>query len=838
MVETHSYGAWPSPVGAETVASATVDLGGLEVVDGAVYWLERRPSEGGRGVIVRAPAADAGGTTADARGATDATSGEAADGSPASDVSRTDVTPTDVTPADVDVRTLVHEYGGGDFTVGDGTLYFARFGDQRLCRLPLDDASGNTDGDESGDGEPPTAEPEPITPPPETEHGLRYADFELTPDGERLYAVRQRHEPTSETGRRGAADTEASDDSPEAADAEASGDPTEEPVNELVVLPTDGSEPPTVVARGHDFYSFPRLSPDGEWLAFTSWDHPRMPWDGTALSVARVADDGTLTDQRVVLGGPNESVFQPSWDADGRLYAVSDRTGWWNLYRTTDPVAVTEGDESTAPDDGAASGDEARSGDEAGSGDGAESGDGAGSGEGWLTPIGDEALERPGSADPSTPAPTGWESVRTESASYGTPQWVFGLSTYAHLADGQIAVLRTTGGRQELGRLDPETGAFEAADLPYETYSYPHLETDGETLAFHAGGPQTPQGVVRWTPELGDSSTPDPGDSSAPDIGDSSTLSASARDDTLEELRASAQFPFAESYLPEPIHFSYPTGPDGTATAYAYYYPPTNPDVTAPDDDQPPLVVTVHGGPTGRVFPTAEAKRAYFTSRGFAVVDVNYRGSTGYGRAYRDALDGEWGVRDTLDCVAVARYLGHWGVVDPSQTAIRGGSAGGYATLAALAFHDEFDAGASYFGVADLRALAEHTHKFESRYLDGLVGPLPDAADTYDARSPVTHAAEIDAPTLVLQGGEDRVVPPEQATSMVESLVETATPYVYVEFPEERHGFRDADSRETAVETELGFYAAAFAFDRDDVTIPTLDRGEFRRRHPTVTDEE
>ncbi|MES3160158.1 MAG: S9 family peptidase, partial [Halorubrum sp.] len=217
----------------------------------------------------------------------------------------------------------------------------------------------------------------------------------------------------------------------------------------------------------------------------------------------------------------------------------------------------------------------------------------------------------------------------------------------------------------------------------------------------------------------------------------------------------------------------------------------------------------------------------FLTTRGIAVLDVNYRGSTGYGRAYRDALNGEWGVRDTLDCVNAARHAAAEGLADPDRLAISGGSAGGYAVLSALAFHDTFDAGASYYGVADLAALAAETHKFESRYLDGLVGPLPEAEDTYRERSPVYHAEGITAPLLLLQGGKDEVVPPAQAEAMIDALVENRTPYAYVEFPEERHGFRDADNIARAHEAEFGFYGDAFGFEpAGDITGVELLVGE------------
>ncbi|QKY21530.1 S9 family peptidase [Halolamina sp. CBA1230] len=654
MSET-PYGEWESPVSAADVAADTLRFGPVSVDDGSVYWLERRPDEEGRGVVVRADA-----------GAPDE--------------------PVEVTPEDVDVRTLVHEYGGGDFAVQDGTVFYAAFGDQRLYRL---DAGGE--------------EPTPITPEPEREHGLRYADVEVGPDGDRLYAVRERHE----------------------------GDDAEDVSNELVTLPADGGEAPEVVASGHDFYSFPRLDPEGERLAWTTWDHPRMPWDGTELHVADVAEDGSLRDERVVLGGPAESVFQPGWSPDGQLHAVSDRTGWWNLYE----------------------------------------------------------VDADGEENPRNRTP--------EDAEFGVPQWSFGSATYAFLDDGRVAVLRNSDGEWSLCLLDSDDERSET-DLPFSAYPHARIATDGGTLAFVGGGPEMPATVARWAPG----------------------------DDEPTALRQSFSLDLSEGMVSEPAHVDVPTR-DGETT-HAYYYPPTNADERAPAGEDPPLVTMVHGGPTSQTLPVANLAIQFFTTRGFAVADVNYRGSTGYGRAYRDALQGEWGVLDTADCVDTAEYLAETGRADPDRLAITGGSAGGYAVLCALAFHDTFDAGASHYGVADLEALATGTHKFESRYLDGLVGPLPEAKETYEERSPAFHAESIDAPLLLLQGGEDRVVPQEQAEDMVDALVETETPYAYALFPEERHGFRTAEASRRALELELAFYGETFGFTPAD-EIPEIKLHEGQR---------
>jgi dipeptidyl aminopeptidase/acylaminoacyl peptidase len=251
----------------------------------------------------------------------------------------------------------------------------------------------------------------------------------------------------------------------------------------------------------------------------------------------------------------------------------------------------------------------------------------------------------------------------------------------------------------------------------------------------------------------------------------------------------------------------------GGRTAHALYYPPTNPQHEGPDGERPPLLVEIHGGPTAAARSRLQLGVQFWTSRGFAVVDVNYGGSIGYGRPYRELLRGQWGVVDVEDCVAAARYLADRGDVDPERLAIRGGSAGGFTTLAALAFHDTFAAGVNMFGVADLAVMAQETHKFESRYLDGLVGPWPEAEATYRERSPLFHADRIDRPLLVLQGLEDEVVPPNQSELIVDALRANAVPVAYLAFEGEQHGFRQAETIIRAAEAELSFYGQVFGFE-------------------------
>jgi dipeptidyl aminopeptidase/acylaminoacyl peptidase len=576
---------------------------------------------------------------------------------------------TELTPAPYYVRTRVHEYGGGAYVVDHGTVFFSNFADQRLYRQDPGEA------------------PRPITPEPGVAAGTRYADAEITADGRWLICVRERH--TSAEG-------------PDA-------------INELAVLATDGSHEPRTIARGHDFYSNPRISPDGRSLAWLSWDHPRMPWDGTELWLADLSSDGTLSNQHQVVGGLEESIFQPEWSQDGVLHFVSDRTGWWNLYRT----------------------------------------------EGGNV-----------------------EALAPRAAEFGTPQWNFGMRTYAFLADGRIACIMSQDGFDHLVYVRPGDASPQVADLPYTAYGR-SIRSSGNDVVFVAASPTEAPAVIRL---------------------DTSADQRQVLGRSLDE----ADVP-AAGYVSRPRPISFPTE-NGQATAYAIYYPPTNADFDGAPGDLPPLIVESHGGPTAMTLAQLDLGIQYWTSRGFGVVDVNYGGSSGYGRAYRERLRGQWGIVDTEDCINAARYLAGQGAVDGRRLAIRGGSAGGYTTLCALVFHDDFAAGASYFGVADCEALAKDTHKFESRYLDGLIGPYPEARDVYYARSPIHFADRLSCPVILFQGLEDRVVPPAQAEEMVAALRAKDLPVAYLAFEGEQHGFRKAATIQRTLEAEWYFYSRVFKF--------------------------
>jgi dipeptidyl aminopeptidase/acylaminoacyl peptidase len=621
-------GSWPTPVTSELVVRAAARLGEVVVDRHDVWWSESRPTEGGRSVIVR----------------------RSADGSV-----------TDVLPAPWNARTRVHEYGGGAWTVSDGTLWFTEFSDQRLYRL---DAGSET--------------PVAVTPEPQVAAGVRHADLRVV--GGALLAVRETH---------------------------AEGDRPADVVNELVRVGSDGTE---VLVSGPDFVSDARLSFDGTALAWLQWNHPDMPWDAAQL-VVRVAD-GTET---VVAGGPGESVVQPTWDPDGSLWFFCDRTDFWSLYR-------------------------------------------------W----------RPGG-----PA----ELALDVGSDIAGPQWAFGQSRFALLADGRIAFAYGRDGSDRLAVLESD-GSVRELDLPFGVFRY--LTAQGTSVVCVAGSPSSEPVVLRV------------------DV-----------DGEPEILRPARDLRLDPAWFSRPEHVTFPTPDDGTgiAVAHALVYPPTNPQATAADGDLPPLLVVVHGGPTAAATPVLNLDVQYWTSRGFCVADVDYRGSTGYGRRYRDALQGRWGVVDLDDVVACARYLAGSGRVDPARMAIRGGSAGGYTTLAALAMRPGvFTAGASHYGVADLAALAAETHKFESRYLDGLVAPWPSGADVYAERSPINHVDGLDTPLAVFQGDEDEIVPPDQAEVIVAALRKKGVPHAYLLFPGEQHGFRKAENIRAALDGELSFYGQVWGF--------------------------
>jgi dipeptidyl aminopeptidase/acylaminoacyl peptidase len=366
-------------------------------------------------------------------------------------------------------------------------------------------------------------------------------------------------------------------------------------------------------------------------------------------------------------------------------------------------------------------------------------------------------------------------------AEFAGPHWVFGMRSYDFVDAHRILCAYREPGGDRLGLLDTETGAVEDVRIPMTDVV--GLATEGGMAGIVAAGRTSPAAV--YTLDCGTGA--------------------------LECLRSSLDGAWDDRWGAEPEAIEFPT--EAGLTAHAFFYPPRHPEVEGPRQSRPPLLVKSHGGPTSQATAGLDLRIQYWTSRGFAVVDVNYGGSTGYGRAYRERLAGSWGIVDVLDCVNASRWLASEGRVDEGRLAISGGSAGGFTTLCALTFHDHFGAGASHYGVGDLEALARDTHKFESRYLDKLIGPYPEASDLYRARSPVHHTEQLNCPVVFFQGLEDRVVPPSQAEAMVAALARRALPHAYVTFEGEQHGFRRAENIATALDGELYFYSRVFGFE-------------------------
>jgi dipeptidyl aminopeptidase/acylaminoacyl peptidase len=378
-------------------------------------------------------------------------------------------------------------------------------------------------------------------------------------------------------------------------------------------------------------------------------------------------------------------------------------------------------------------------------------------------------------------------------AEFGRPQWVFGLSTWSFVDEHALLCAVGEGGRSALCRLDLRNGTLADLGLPFDAYDGVRVENGRAALI--AASPTR-----------------------APAVG---TLDlASVRFEPLRES-LSLELDTRLVSVPEAVTFS----TDDADTAHGFLYRPTNPERSAPPGERPPLLVKGHGGPTGAATSALQLGIQYWTSRGFAVMDVNYRGSTGFGRAYRDRLRESWGVVDVADCVNAARFAGSEGAADPARLAISGGSAGGYTVLCALTFHDVFAAGASHYGIGDLEALARDTHKFEARYLERLVGPYPERRDLYVERSPIHFTERLSCPVIFFQGLEDRVVPPNQAEAMVEALAGRGIPHAYVSFEGEGHGFRRAENQRTALEGELYFYARVFGFEVDVAPNQVVIRG-------------
>ncbi|MFI6938443.1 prolyl oligopeptidase family serine peptidase [Streptomyces sp. NPDC050418] len=601
------------------------------------------------------------------------------------------------------VRTRVIEYGGRPWAAvqrATGPLVvFSDFADQRLYAYEPDR---------------PGAQPVPLTPVSTVGGGLRWAEPQILAERGEVWCVLE----------------------------EFTGEGPQEVRRVAAAVPLDGSAAHDRAAvrelsdGRHRFITTPRVAPDGGQVAWIGWDHPRMPWDGTELTVADIAPDGTFTGARVVAGGLEESIAQAEWAHDGTLVFASDRSGWWNLYRCR-----------------------------------------VGAGAGALAGAGPEGTPAVGGG-PEASRPLAVALCPREEEFAG-PLWKLGQQWFVPLENGTVAVVHGVGATA-LGILDPETTDVVDVAGPWTEWS-PTLAAHGSRVVGIAASPRSAAEVVELDIRTG-----------------RARVIGAAHDDPVDPV-----------YYPEPQirTFSGPLGRD----IHAHIYPPHNPGHRGPDDTLPPYVVWAHGGPTGHAPLVLDLEIAYFTSRGIGVAEVNYGGSTGYGRAYRERLREQWGVVDVEDCAAVARALAEEGTADPARLAIRGGSAGGWTTAASLATTDVYACGTIIYPVLDLEGWAtDETHDFESHYLESLVGPFAEVPGRYAERSPTSQAEHVTAPFLLLQGLDDVICPPSQAERFLTRMAGRRIPHAYIAFEGEGHGFRRADTMIRALEAELSLYAQVF----------------------------
>jgi dipeptidyl aminopeptidase/acylaminoacyl peptidase len=631
-----TFGSWKSPITSDLIVSKTIGIEAIAIDNQNIYWLEKRPQEKGRNVIV--------GHFHD-RGI------------------------KNVTPTSLSVRSKINEYGGGAYTVSQNTVYFSNYADGRIYQQLFNQP------------------PQPLT----NKLYQRYADIVVDHFRNRLICVCEDHQ-----------------------------EQNSEPKNSLIAINLTTGKIATLI-NGHDFYSSPRLSPDGKQLAWLSWNHPHMPWDSTYLWLAEFNNDGTIGTAKLVAGGETESICEPKWHSDGKLYFSSDRTNWWNLYQRNQDGSV--------------------------------------------------------------------RILHQMAAEFAYPHWVFGLSTYGFAGSDRLVCTYSANGSWHLGLIELTTKQFTEIKTRYTNISDLQASESG-FVVFVGGTPTETTAVIKI------------------DL-----------DTKIEQiLKRTGDLTIDPDYLALPEAIAFPT--TDNLTAYAWYYPPTNKDYAATSTELPPLIVKSHGGPTAAASVDLNLRIQYWTSRGFGYLDVNYGGSIGYGRQYRQRLDGKWGIVDVEDCVNGAKYLVDRGRVDGDRLVMTGSSAGGYTTLVALIFGNTFKAGASYYGVSDLEILTKDTHKFESHYLDRLVGKYPEAKAIYQKRSPIHHAEQLNCPVIFFQGLKDTVVPPNQTEMMFDAIKDKGLPVAYVAFEQEAHGFRISDNIKKALDSEFYFYSQILGFQPAEFIEP------------------
>ncbi len=698
-----NYGSWKSPITSDMIVEGTRTFKDIVIDEenGDIYWVESRPEEQGRYVIVRYK-----------------------------DSSQFE----EITPPGFSARTMVYEYGGGAMAVSDGKVYFSNFSginnfnDQRLFKK------------ETG------LKPKPLT----TQLKMQYADGVIDSTNNRLICIGEDHSRLQE----GYA------------------------LNEIISIDLDGTKEQEVLVSApskspeefqRNFYSSPCLNPSGNKLAWLAWNFGCMPWDSNELWIADLNNEGSITNRRKIAGDTSKrqegvSIFQPQWASDGILYFVSDRDlsnesdtdydGWWNLY-------------CFSPHDQ------------------------------QITQV----LNNP-------PA----------DAEFGVPQWYLGMSTYGFISATEIIAAYNQEGIWKLGHIDISSKTLTPLALEFDVSDSSHKEVTlieyvriyenqgNATVVFTAGGPyQTPSIVsFQYIPSTTIYKL---------------TVLRKGMDRDIVQKSLSVQN--LSDYISKSTSIEYSTtGID--EISHAFFYPPTNPDYEPSQEEKPPLLIIAHGGPTASTTTALNMTIQYFTSRGFAVADVNYRGSSGYGRKYRLSLYKNFGILDRDDCVKCAEYLAQPELttsIDKNRIVARGGSAGGYLTLVLATYTTLLEAGASYYGISDLRTLAEKTHKFESTYAFALVTDQNNPVKEFEMRSPIYNIELLDCPMIFFQGLDDKIVPPDQTEKMVNALKEKGQPVEVEIFPGEGHGFKEAENIKKALEAELNFYSQILEFELADDSI-------------------
>jgi dipeptidyl aminopeptidase/acylaminoacyl peptidase len=612
-------GSYKSPISAEMVAESSKSVRQILVSRDDIYLVESRPSEKGRSLLVNLQTSE------------------------------------EITPNQINIRTLVHEYGGKCATFHDDVFYVSNFEDQNIYKIDKEKKA------------------KAIT----FEKNKRFADFVCHPNGKWLYSVMESHESAK--------------------------------VKNCLVKIDIATGSIEEMNTSHDFYASPRISPDGKRLCYIFWDHPNMPWDQTELWVYDLNENGDGESEKKISGLPSESLLEPSFSPSGKLFFISDRNGFWNLYNEDN------------------------------------------------------------------------ECIYEHSADFSSPLWLLGIKSYTfveQLEKKLIAAIYTEKAIDSLVLIDLDGHKINKIELDYCNLS--EIHTLDQNLIFLAKGTKNPQQIVQY-----DISTND-----------------------LKVLKELSDLKVDPSFISVAELVEYPSL--GGKKGYAFFYPPLNPDYAKPTNDKPPLIVMAHGGPTSHVNPSLKLNIQYWTSRGFSVLDVNYGGSSGYGKEYRNRLKKNFGVLDVFDVCSAAKNCVEKGFVDEKKLIIEGASAGGYTTLAAITFKNVFLSGTSYFGVSDLIKLQEETHKFESHYLYSLIGKYPEEKNLYLDRSPIFHSNSISCPLLFIQGGQDKIVPPNQAEKMFKEICERKIPTAYILFEEEAHGFRQSQNIATSLKAQLSFYRQIF----------------------------